>query len=73
MTQYSTLAVKLSNSQLNELKPAIRNGTKVTLNLSLNVLGDSNDETNYPLKLLLTNTQVSKLRKAFANDFWANT
>ena len=73
MTQYSTLAVKLSNSQLNELKTAIRNGTKVTLNLSLNVVGDSNDETNYPLKLLLTNTQVSKLRKAFANDFLANT
>ena len=73
MTQYSTLAVKLSNSQLNELKPAIRNGTKVTLNLSLNVVGDSNDETNYPHKLLLTNAQVSKLRKAFANDFLANT
>ena len=73
MTQYSTLAVKLSNSQLNDLKPAIRNGTKVTLNLSLNVVGDSNDETNYPLKLLLTNTQVSKLHKAFANDFLANT
>ena len=73
MTQYSTLAVKLSNSQLNELKTAIRNGTKVTLNLSLNVVGDSNDETNYPHKLLLTNAQVSKLRKAFANDFLANT
>ena len=73
MTQYSTLAVKLSNSQLNELKTAIRNGTKVTLNLSLNVVGDSNDETNYPLKLLLTNTQFSKLRKAFENDFLANT
>ena len=73
MTQYSTLAVKLSNSQLNDLKPAIRNGTKVTLNLSLNVVGDSNDETNYPHKLLLTNAQVSKLRKAFANDFLANT
>ena len=72
MTQYSTLAVKLSNSQLNELKPAIRNGTKVTLNLSLNVVGDFNDETNYPHKLFLTNTQVSKLRKAFANDFLAN-
>ena len=73
MTQYSTLAVKLSDSQLNDLKPAIRNGTKVTLNLSLNVVGDSNDETNYPHKLLLTNAQVSKLRKAFANDFLANT
>ena len=27
----------------------------------------SNDENNFPHKLLLTNTQVSKLRKAFAN------
>ena len=47
MTQYSTLAVKLSNSQLNDLKPAIRNGTKVTLNLSLNVVGDSNYEDKF--------------------------
>ena len=27
---------------------------------------------NFPHKLLLTNTQVSKLRKAFANNFSAN-
>ena len=38
MTQYDTLNVKLSNSQLNKLKSAIKNGTKVTLNLSLNIV-----------------------------------
>ena len=63
MTQYNTLNVKLSNSQLNKLKPAIKNGTEVTLNLSSNLIGTSNDETNFPHKLLLTDTQVSKIRK----------
>ena len=37
-----------------------------------NVAGDSNDENNFPHKLLLTKTQVSKLRKAFANNSSAN-
>ena len=39
---------------------------------SSNVVGNSNDEKNFPHKLLLTNTQVSKLRKAFANNSSAN-
>ena len=34
MTQYNTLNLKLSNSQLNKLKLGIKNGTEVTLNLS---------------------------------------
>ena len=33
---------------------------------------ESNDKNNFPHKLLLTNTQVSKLRKAFANNSLAN-
>ena len=72
MTHYNTLNVKLPNSQLNKLKSAIKNGTKVTLNLSSNIVGDSNDENNFPHKSLLTNTKVSKLRKAFANNFSVN-
>ena len=36
MTQYNTLNVKLSNSQLNKLKSEIKNSTEVTLNLSSN-------------------------------------
>ena len=72
MIQYNTLNVKSSNSQLNKLIPAIKIGTEVTLNSSSNVVGDSNDENNFPHKLLLTNTQVPRLHKAFANNSSAN-
>ena len=61
MTQYIT--IKLSNSQLNELKSGIKNGTEATLKLSSNVIGDFNDETNFQHKLLLTNTQDLRLVK----------
>ena len=64
-TQYNSLNVKLSNSQLNKLKPAIKYKSEVVLRLSLNMIGD--DETNFPHKSLLTNRQVSNFRKAFAN------
>ena len=62
----------MSNSQLNKLKLGIKNGPKVTLELSSNVIGDSNDKNNFSHKLLSTNTQVSKIRKAFANGSPAN-
>ena len=65
MTQYNRLNTKLSNSQLNELKSAIKNETEVVLRLSSNMIGDN--ETNFPHELLLTNRQVANLRKAFAN------
>ena len=67
MNQYNTLNVTLSNSQLDKLKSAIKNGTGVTFDLSSNIIGDSNDENNFPHKLLLTNTHVSRLCKAFSN------
>ena len=67
MIQYNTLNVRLSNSQLNKLKSAIKNGAGVTLNLSSNIIGDSNDENIFPHKLLLNNIQVSMLRKTFEN------
>ena len=72
MTQCNTLNVKLSNLKLNKLKSEIKNGTGGTLKLLSNVAGDSNDENNFLHKLLLTNTQVSKLRKTFANDSSVN-
>ena len=65
MTQYKSLNVKLSNSQLNKFKSAIKNETEVVLRLSSNMIGDN--ETNFPHKLLLTNRQVANLHKAFAN------
>ena len=67
MTQYNNLNVKLSNSQLNKLKSAMENETDVVLRLSSNMIGNSSDNTNFPHELLLTNRQVSNLRKAFAN------
>ena len=36
------------------------------------VVSDSNDENNFQHKLFLTNTQVLRLRKAFANGSSAN-
>ena len=65
MTQYNSLNVKQSNSQLTKLKPAIKNETEVVLRLSSNAIGDT--ETNFPYKFLLTNRQVSNLPKAFVN------
>ena len=59
--------VKLSNSQLDKLTFAIENETDVILRLSSNMIGNTDDETNLPHKLLLTNRKVSNLRKAFAN------
>ena len=67
MSQYNSLNVKLSNSQLNKLKSAIKNKTDVILKLSSNIIGNAVDETNFPYKLLLTNRQVTNLCKAFAN------
>ena len=67
MTQYNSLNVKLSNSQLSKLKSRIKNETDVVLRLSSNMIGNSGDSTNFPHELLLTNRQVASLRKAFAN------
>ena len=67
MTQYTSLNVKLSNLQLNKLKSAIKNETDVVLRISSNMVGNSNNNTNFPHELLLTNRQVANLPKAFAN------
>ena len=68
MTQYNSLNVRLSNSQLNKLKSSIKNEREVVLRLSPNMIGDSNDKANFPHELLLTKRQVSSIRKAFANN-----
>ena len=68
MTQYNRVNVKLSNSQLNKLKFAIKNETYVVIRLSPNIVGDSNNIANFPHELLLTERQVSSIRKAFTNN-----
>ena len=68
LTQYNSLNVKLPNSQLNKLKSSIKNETDVVLRISSNMVSNSNDNTNFPHELLLTNRQVANIRKAFAKN-----
>ena len=68
MTQYNSLNVKLSNSQLNKLKSSIKNENDVVSRISSNMVGNSNYNTNFPHELLLTNRQVANIRKAFAKN-----
>ena len=68
MTQCNRLNTKLSNSQLNKSKSAIKNENDVAIRLSPSMIGDSDDKSNFPHELLLTNRQVPSIRKAFANN-----
>ena len=68
MTQYNRVNVKLSTSQLNKLKSATKNENDVVIRLSLNMIGDPNDKTNFPQELLQTSREVFSIRKAFANN-----
>ena len=74
MTQYNSLNEKLSNSQLNKLKSAIKQKKKEkkknwnSFEIIIKYVGNSDDKTNFPHELLLTNRQVANLRKAFANN-----
>ena len=60
----------LNLNKFNKFKSAIKNENEVVLRLSSNMIGDN--ETNFPHKLLLSNRQVSNLRKAFANHLSAD-
>ena len=55
-----------------KLESGIKNGTEATLKLSSNFVGDSNDDGKFLQRLLLIITQVSQIRKAFANGSSAN-
>ena len=68
MTQYNSLNVKLSNSQLSKLKSSIKNETDVVFRVSSNMVSNSNDNTNFPHELLLTNGQVANICKAFVKN-----
>ena len=72
MTKCNMCNVKFYNSEFNKLKSAIKNGTEVTLNLSSNLIGNSNDEIIFLHKSLLTDPHISKIRTAFANISSAN-
>ena len=63
MSQYNSLNVQLSNLQL--IKSMLN--TEIVLRLSSNMIGNSDDETNFPYELLLTNRKFPSFRKPFAN------
>ena len=68
MAHYNTWNVKLPKSQLKTLKSGIKNGTEITLNLSSNLIGNSNNKTNFPHNLLLTNNQIWRFCKVVTNN-----
>ena len=67
MTQCNSLNVKLLNSQLSNLKSALKNETELVLTLSSNMVGNFNDEIIFPHKLILTSIPVASLHKYFVN------
>ena len=50
------------------MKSGIKDGTEVTFNLSSNMIDDSNDESNFPYRIILTCKQASKISEAFTNN-----
>ena len=64
MIEYSKVNVKLSDSQLNKLKSAIKNQTEVTLRMNIKIF----EGNNLPHELLLTTGQKTKLTNAFKKN-----
>ena len=65
---YSKVNVRLSDTQLKNLKTAVKNNTGTTLRINLKMF-DGND---LPYELLLTTRQRTKLRNAFNNNVSAD-
>ena len=73
MTQCNSFNEKLSNSQRNKLKSAIQNETEVILErMSSNKIGNFDDETNFPHKILSVNSHAANLRKFFSDNSSVN-
>ena len=64
MVEYTKVNVKLSDSQIKNLKDAVSKNTGTTLRISLKMF-NGND---LPHELLLTTRQKTKIRNAFNNN-----
>ena len=64
MVEYNTANAKLSNSQLNKLKGAVKNKQGTTLRMNARMFSAN----NLPHDLLLTTIQTTKLRNAIENN-----
>ena len=68
MVEYYKVNTKLSDSQLNELKNAVKNQTGVTLKMNIKIF----EENNLPHELLLTTRHKTILRNVFQNNISTN-
>ena len=64
MIEYSKVNAKLTDTQLKKLKTAIKNKTRTTLRMSLEMF-DGND---LPHELFMTTRQKTKLKNVFNNN-----
>ena len=64
MVEYNTVNAKLSDSQLNKLKSAVKSKQGTTLRMNARIFGAN----NLPHELLLTTRQTTKLRNAIENN-----
>ena len=64
MVEYNTVTAKLSNSQLNKLKSAVKNKQGTTLRMNAKMFNGN----NLCHELLLTTRQTTKLRNAIENN-----
>ena len=64
MNEYSTVNVKLTDTQLKKLKTDVKSKTGMTLRMSLKMI-DRNDQRH---ELFVTTRQKTKLRNAFNNS-----
>ena len=68
MVKYNTVNVKLSNSQLNKLKSAVKGKQGTTLRMNTRMFNGN----NLAHELLLTTRQKTKLRNAIKNNLQTN-
>ena len=64
MVEYNTANVKLSDSELNKLKSAVKNRQGTTLSMNTRMFSAN----NLPHELLLTTRQTTKLRNVIENN-----
>ena len=64
MVEYSKVNFKLSDTQLKELKTAVKDKTGTTLRISFKMF----NRNDWPHELLLTTRQKTKVRNAFNNN-----
>ena len=64
MVRYNTVIAKLPDSQLNKLKPAVKNNQGTSLRISVKIFTPN----NLPHELFLTTRQITKLRNAIEHN-----